>query len=95
MENSINFLHPIDTIKSSSDGKLFKKDGDIWDEIDSILYKSEKRMPTDDLGNVGDYFARYLRRYNYFLYSEDFSQRTREYCLTREVHKARPSLTPL
>ena len=74
MENSINFLHPINTIKSSTDGKLFKKEGGFWSETNNILYKSEKRMPTDDLGNVGDYFVRYLRRYNYFLYSEDFSQ---------------------
>lgn len=75
MENSINFLHPIDTIKSSTDGKLYKKEDNEWIEISNILYKSEKKLPDDNLGENGDYYAKYYRKYNYFLYSEDFSQK--------------------
>ena len=73
MENSIIFIHPNDTILSSTDGKLFKKSKDGWVEIDNILYKSEKTYPSNE-GNNGDYFAKYLRKFNHFLYSEDFSQ---------------------
>ena len=74
MENSINFLHPLDTIKSSTDGKLFRKNSNKWEEVDGILYKSEKKLPTSEIGNNGDFYAKYYRKYNYFLYSEDFTQ---------------------
>ena len=74
MENSINFLHPIDMLKSSTDGKLYKKIENSWKEISNVLYKSEKKLPTPELGNKGDYYAKYYRKYNFFLYSEDFTQ---------------------
>jgi hypothetical protein len=74
MENSINFIHPLNTIKSSTDGKLYKKAVDKWEEISNILYKSEKYLPSNNLGNNGDYYAYYNRQYNYIIYSEDFSK---------------------
>lgn len=73
MENAIIFEHPIDRIISSTDDKLFKKVDGEWIEIDNDLYKSEKKYPTTE-GVNGDYFVKYLRKYNHFLYSEDFSQ---------------------
>lgn len=73
MENSIIFEHPKDRIISSTDDKLFKKIDGEWIEIDNDLYKSEKKYPTTE-GVNGDYFVKYLRKYNHFLYSEDFSQ---------------------
>lgn len=76
MENSINILHPIDTIKSSFDGKLFHKLDGNWTETNNILYKSEYKYPTNDIGNDGDFYAKYYRKYNYILYSEDFSQKS-------------------
>jgi hypothetical protein len=74
MENSINFLHPIDTIKSSTDGRLFHKIDGNWTETKNILYKSEYKLPTNDIGNDGDFYAKYYRKYNYILFSEDFTQ---------------------
>ena len=68
MENSINILHPIDTIKSSYDGKLFQKIDEKWVETNNILYKSEYKYPTNDVGNDGDFYAKYYRKYNYILY---------------------------
>ena len=75
MENSINFLHPIDTIKSSTDGKLFHKINGNWTETKNILYKSEYKHPTNEIGNDGDFYAKYYRKYNYILYSEDFDNK--------------------
>lgn len=66
-------MHPDDMIISSNDGKLFHKNDGEWGEIDNTLYKSEKKYPSNE-GVDGDYYAKYLRKYNHFLYSEDFTQ---------------------
>lgn len=73
MENAIVFEHPNDRIIASTDDKLFKKVDGEWVEINNDLYKSEKKYPTTE-GVDGDYFVKYLRKYNHLLYSEDFTQ---------------------
>lgn len=72
MENSINFIHPLNTILTSSDGYLYRKEDNNWVNINQTLYKSEFNLPSLDIGNEGDYYAKYLRKYNYILFSEDF-----------------------
>ena len=74
MENAINFIHSDDMLLTSSDGKLYKKSDNTWKEINNILYKSEFHTPSSGIGNNGDYYAKYYRKYNFFLYSEDFTQ---------------------
>lgn len=73
MEKSIIYIHPMDTITTSTDGKLYKKVDGEWVEIKNTLYKSEKKYPSNQ-GVNGDYYAKYLRKYNHLLYSEDFTQ---------------------
>ena len=76
MESSINIFHENDFIKTSSDEKLFVKRESGWEELENVLYKSEKISPDSSFGNHGDYFAKYYRRYNHFKYSEDFTEKT-------------------
>ena len=61
MEKSIIYIHPMDTITTSTDGKLYKKVDGEWVEIKNTLYKSEKKYPSNQ-GVNGDYYAKYLRK---------------------------------
>lgn len=73
MQNSININHKTDLISPSFDGTLWVKNSTKWDRINQHLYKNEKKLPTDDIGENGDYYAKYLRLYNYIKYSENFN----------------------
>lgn len=74
MVNSININHSENEIMASSEGVLYLKLNDVWNDIsDKNLYKSEYKYPTSDIGNDGDYFVKYIRKYNLIKYSNEFS----------------------
>lgn len=73
MQNSINIDHKKDLIFPSFDGSLWVKNTTKWESINQHLYKNEKKLPTNDIGINGDYYAKYIRLYNYIKYSENFN----------------------
>lgn len=73
MENAININHNNNSILPSFDGVLWVKNTTKWVISPQALYKSEKKLPTPELGNNGDYFAKYIRLYNYIKFSENFN----------------------
>ena len=73
MQNSIDINHNTDTITPTFDGKMWVKNTTKWVESSNKFYKNEKKLPSDTIGNDGDYYAKYLRLYNYIKYSENFN----------------------
>lgn len=73
MKTSINLLHPMNLIQTYTDNQMFVKTGEGWRESSYNIYKSEKSLPDNDLGNNGDYYAKYTRRYNLIKNSENFT----------------------
>lgn len=77
MKNAISFYHDINTILTTNDGRMFTKKSingsNQWVDISSHFFKSEYINPTNDIGVVGDYFGRYIRKNNQLKYSEDFN----------------------
>lgn len=72
MNNSINFNHDKNIIQTSNDGKLYIKYNNKWNLSNSVLYKKENEEPSLEIGKNGDYYANYMRNYNYVKYSNSF-----------------------
>ena len=83
---AIHIDHTKPLLATTNDSHFYEKREGAWYPIIANLYKSEfNEIPSNDLGEVGDYYAKYFRRYNYIQYSEDFTKKILDPITKKEV----------